>query len=219
MTPSLPAPSDTLMHQEAAQAAAIIADQYARNADTVKALAADLRRTPPPFVVTCARGSSDHAATYAKYLFETQLGVVEFAGWMPDGKAVIWTRAGHLGRVDLEGLVELGPTPAHPHGRWSIAGTIRDGDGRPLPGVKMKVATGWYAARRDGIAPRGRLRAGTALIARGEFSVVIMSLAGAAGHEIGPVVTAYVLLLATLGPLLTRWSSDWVRRPRPQRGG
>ena len=76
MTPSLPAPVDTLMHQEAAQASAIIADQYARNADTVKALAADLRRTPPPFVVTCARGSSDHAATYAKYLFETQLGVV-----------------------------------------------------------------------------------------------------------------------------------------------
>ena len=76
MTTPLPAPADTLMHQEAAQASTIIADQYARNADTVKALADDLRRTPPPFVVTCARGSSDHAATYAKYLFETQLGVV-----------------------------------------------------------------------------------------------------------------------------------------------
>ena len=72
----LPAPSDTLMHQEAAQTADIVADQYARNAATVKALADDLRRNPPPFVVTCARGSSDHAATYAKYLFETQLGVV-----------------------------------------------------------------------------------------------------------------------------------------------
>ena len=74
--PPLPAPSDTLMHQEAAQTADIVADQYARNAATVKALADDLRRNPPPFVVTCARGSSDHAATYAKYLFETQLGVV-----------------------------------------------------------------------------------------------------------------------------------------------
>jgi glucosamine--fructose-6-phosphate aminotransferase (isomerizing) len=76
MTTSLPAPADTLMHQEAAQASSIIADQYARNAATVQALAADLRRAPPRFVVTCARGSSDHAATYAKYLFETQLGVV-----------------------------------------------------------------------------------------------------------------------------------------------
>lgn len=81
-----------------------------------------------------------------------------------------------------------------------------------VTGVVTKVATGWYAARRDGVAPRGRLRAGTALIARGEFSVVIMSLAGAAGHEIGPVVTAYVLLLATIGPLVTRWSGDWLKK-------
>jgi len=74
--PVLPAPADTLMHQEAAQAADIVAAQYARNAATVQALAEALRREPPPFVVTCARGSSDHAATYAKYLFETQLGIV-----------------------------------------------------------------------------------------------------------------------------------------------
>jgi hypothetical protein len=29
----------------------------------------------PPVVVTCARGSSDHAAHYLKYLLETALGV------------------------------------------------------------------------------------------------------------------------------------------------
>lgn len=88
-----------------------------------------------------------------------------------------------------------------------------------VAGIATKIATGWYAARRDGIAPRGRLRAGTALVARGEFSVVIMSLAGATSPELGPVVTAYVLLLATIGPLITRWSGDWlspqrVRAPR-----
>ncbi|MEV6715399.1 cation:proton antiporter [Lentzea sp. NPDC051208] len=83
-------------------------------------------------------------------------------------------------------------------------------------GIVTKIATGWYAARRDGIAPRGRLRAGTALIARGEFSVVIMSLAGATSTELGPVVTAYVLLLATLGPLLTRWAGNWLPPQRPQ---
>lgn len=42
-----------------------------------------------------------------------------------------------------------------------------------------KVLTGRYAASRDGVGPRGRLRAGTALIARGEFSIVIVGLAGA----------------------------------------
>lgn len=64
------------MFREAAQTADVVAAQFARNADTIAALVQSLRETPPPFVVTCARGSSDHAATYAKYLFETQLGIV-----------------------------------------------------------------------------------------------------------------------------------------------
>jgi CPA2 family monovalent cation:H+ antiporter-2 len=68
-----------------------------------------------------------------------------------------------------------------------------------------KVATGWYAARRDGVAVPGRLRAGTALMARGEFSIVIAGLAVAAGvPDVGPVATGYVLLLAVVGPVLTR---------------
>ncbi len=71
-----------------------------------------------------------------------------------------------------------------------------------------KVATGWWAARRIGVARPGRLRAGTALIARGEFSIVIAGLGVAAGveGELGPVAAAYVLILAITGPLVTRWS-------------
>ncbi len=71
-----PAATETLMFQEARQSAGIVAAQFARNAAVISDLAEDLRRNPPPFVATCARGSSDHAATYAKYLFETQLGIV-----------------------------------------------------------------------------------------------------------------------------------------------
>ncbi|MBS7456223.1 SIS domain-containing protein [Coralloluteibacterium stylophorae] len=66
----------TLMFQEAAEAADVVERQFARNGERVEALAARLRQAPPPFVATCARGSSDHAATYAKYLIETRLGVV-----------------------------------------------------------------------------------------------------------------------------------------------
>ncbi len=73
---ALPSETQTLMFQEAAQSASVIADQFAHNHTVVKALAEELRANPPPFVVTCARGSSDHAATYGKYLFETQLGLV-----------------------------------------------------------------------------------------------------------------------------------------------
>ncbi len=76
LSTGLPVPAETLMFREAAQAADVIAAQFARNRDTLAALAAKLRSSPPPFVATCARGSSDHACTYAKYLLETQLGVV-----------------------------------------------------------------------------------------------------------------------------------------------
>ena len=69
-----------------------------------------------------------------------------------------------------------------------------------------KIGTGWFAARRDGIATPGRLRAGTALVARGEFSIIIAGLAVAAGlGEVGPVATGYVLVLAVVGPVLTRF--------------
>ncbi|MFO7340392.1 SIS domain-containing protein [Pseudoxanthomonas sp. SGNA-20] len=73
---ALPAQDQTLMFREAAQAAEVVAAQLRRNHDAVAALAARLRADTPPFVATCARGSSDHAATYAKYLVETRLGVV-----------------------------------------------------------------------------------------------------------------------------------------------
>jgi CPA2 family monovalent cation:H+ antiporter-2 len=69
-----------------------------------------------------------------------------------------------------------------------------------------KIVTGWWAARRAGIGPAGRLRAGTVLVARGEFSIVIAGLAVAAGLQarLGPLATTYVLALAVLGPLVTR---------------
>jgi monovalent cation:H+ antiporter-2, CPA2 family len=69
-----------------------------------------------------------------------------------------------------------------------------------------KIGTGWWAARRAGIGIAGRLRAGGALVARGEFSVVIAGLAVTAGVEsrLGPLATTYVLLLAMVGPVIAR---------------
>jgi len=64
------------MYTEAAEAATAVARQFAANAATIDALVERLRAQPPRFIVTCARGSSDHAATYGKYLFETALGLV-----------------------------------------------------------------------------------------------------------------------------------------------
>lgn len=70
-----------------------------------------------------------------------------------------------------------------------------------------KVITGWYAAKQQGIARMGRARAGAALVARGEFSIVIAGLAvstGAVDSQLAPLATAYVLLMAIIGPIAAR---------------
>jgi CPA2 family monovalent cation:H+ antiporter-2 len=76
-----------------------------------------------------------------------------------------------------------------------------------------KVVTGWYAAKRDGAGPRGRMRAGIILAARGEFAVVIAGLAVVAGYDdVGPLTAAYVLILAVVTPVLARFA-DWFAKP------
>jgi CPA2 family monovalent cation:H+ antiporter-2 len=71
-----------------------------------------------------------------------------------------------------------------------------------------KVITGAYAASRDGVGRRGQLRAGVALIPRGEFSIVIVGLTAAVDPALGALVTAYVFVLDTVGPLLARLSGS-----------
>lgn len=68
-------PMASLMAREAAEAPQAVRAFLSRNHDALASLAQDLRDNPPSVVVTCARGSSDNAATYAKYLIETLAGV------------------------------------------------------------------------------------------------------------------------------------------------
>jgi glucosamine--fructose-6-phosphate aminotransferase (isomerizing) len=67
---------DTLMFQEAASASEAVREQLRCDGAAMTAIGAEIRRLAPRAVVTCARGSSDHAATFAKYLIETQAGVL-----------------------------------------------------------------------------------------------------------------------------------------------
>ena len=69
-----------------------------------------------------------------------------------------------------------------------------------------KIATGWIAAGWEGIGARGRMRAGLTLVARGEFSVVIAGLGAQVEPRLAPLAAAYVLILAVVGPILTRFS-------------
>src|SRR3546814_1836214 len=66
-------PSSTLMFAEASEAGQIVAKQLSENAVLAKELAKLLMRPATHTIFTCARGSSDHAAAYGKFLFETRL--------------------------------------------------------------------------------------------------------------------------------------------------
>jgi glutamine---fructose-6-phosphate transaminase (isomerizing) len=68
------------MFREAAESAAVVRKQLVANHEPVARLGEALRRLEPRAVVTCARGSSDHAATFAKYLLETRCGVLTSSG-------------------------------------------------------------------------------------------------------------------------------------------
>ncbi len=71
----VPHAETTRMFAEAGEAASVVARQQVENAFALSALAKRLRDLEPSIIFTCARGSSDHAATFAKYLFETHLGI------------------------------------------------------------------------------------------------------------------------------------------------
>ena len=60
---------------EAAEAPDAVARFLDRNLVSLEALGSRLRAAPPPLAATSARGSSDHAAGYFKYLCEILLGV------------------------------------------------------------------------------------------------------------------------------------------------
>ncbi|HEV7420092.1 MAG TPA: cation:proton antiporter [Mycobacterium sp.] len=77
-----------------------------------------------------------------------------------------------------------------------------------------KILTGQFAARREGVGRTGQLRAGTALIARGEFSLVIIGLVGTSIEAVAALATPYVFILAIVGPVLTRYTGG---RPAPTR--
>src|SRR5215471_10300332 len=64
------------MFFEAQSASEAVRAQLGEDAKEIAALGGVIRALAPRAVITCARGSSDHAATYAKYLIETRTRVL-----------------------------------------------------------------------------------------------------------------------------------------------
>ncbi len=68
-------PSESTLAREISEAPAAVARQSEQLRAPIRALAERLRSAPPRVVVTCARGSSAHAATFGKHLIERYLGI------------------------------------------------------------------------------------------------------------------------------------------------
>ena len=84
----------TLLFAEAAEAAAVAERQLGDLHTPMRLLGQRLRELDPPLVLTCARGSSDHAATFAKYLIETRAltPVASYAPSMSSLYATPWRK-------------------------------------------------------------------------------------------------------------------------------
>jgi glucosamine--fructose-6-phosphate aminotransferase (isomerizing) len=91
---------ESFLLQEAAQAADTVRRQLHTNTEVMQKLGEQLRRHRPYAVVTCARGSSDHAATFAKYLLETRVGILTSSA-APSVSSV------YSAKADLRGTIML----------------------------------------------------------------------------------------------------------------
>jgi glucosamine--fructose-6-phosphate aminotransferase (isomerizing) len=65
----------SIMETEAEEAVLVAERQLLELRPLLSNIGRSVRELKPQFVITCARGSSDHAATYAKHLIEIELGI------------------------------------------------------------------------------------------------------------------------------------------------
>jgi glutamine---fructose-6-phosphate transaminase (isomerizing) len=75
MTTAVTPERGALMRAEIAEQQEALQRLLDRGLPAIRAVAEEIRARRPRFVLMAARGSSDHAALYAKYLFEVRLGL------------------------------------------------------------------------------------------------------------------------------------------------
>jgi glucosamine--fructose-6-phosphate aminotransferase (isomerizing) len=97
------------MFAEAAQAPDAVQRLLADNAAKVDDLVRRLKARPPQAVTTLARGSSDNAATYARYLIETRLEVLTASS--PPSVASVYHSAPHAAGALTLAISQSGRSP------------------------------------------------------------------------------------------------------------
>lgn len=192
-------PSATAMFAEAAEAPAVVARLITENAGLLEELGSSLRELAPRAVITCARGSSDHAATYLKHLVETRAGVL-VSSVSPSVASVYGARPA-AGQVLAIGLSQSGKSPD------LLAAMRAAGDGGARTLALVNVAGSPLAAQSDVVLP---LLAGPERSVAATKSFIAMLAASAALVAAWTGDDAMHDGVADLPPLLARaWQQDW----------
>src|ERR1044072_1925243 len=90
----------------------------------------------------------------------------------------------------------------------TLGGAVWIALGAVLVTLAGNVAAGILAGRRAGLSPEASMNIGLTIVSRGEFSIIMAELAKAGNllPVLQPFSALYVLILAVLGPLLTKES-------------
>ncbi len=99
----------SLLESEAGETPALAARQFERLSAVLPALAQLLERTAPPMAATIARGSSDHAADYAGYLFGLRLALATAS--VPPSLSSVYGRALRLDKALVLAISQSGESP------------------------------------------------------------------------------------------------------------
>ena len=192
-------PTRTRMFAEAEEAPRAIERQLRDNGEIMADIARSLRRLSPRAVVTAARGSSDNAATYAKYLIETKMGILTSSA--APSVSSVYTAQTDLKNVVFLAMSQSGRSPdllatleaAKRAGAFTVA--LVNAENSPLAGLA------------DAVVP---LRAGPELSVAATKSFVATNVAIAhliaAWHEDDGLLAA---LNGLPDYLAQTWQLDW----------
>lgn len=103
-------PIQTQMAREAREAPARCVEQLRRNAALVRDAGRQLRDLAPPFAATLARGSSDQAAAFAKFLLETHARIPTLSH-APSIGSLYHATSPHFAGVPLIAISQSGRSP------------------------------------------------------------------------------------------------------------
>jgi K+:H+ antiporter subunit KhtU len=106
---------------------------------------------------------------------------------------------------------------------FALGGAVWPVIGAVIVTLAGNIAAGLLAGRSAGLATGPSLNVGLTIVSRGEFSIIMANVARSGGllPVLQPFAALYVLILAVLGPLLTKESERIYellrkRKKRPQ---